>query len=605
MAAFSSLYTPPTPPPMLDRHSLPAELMHLTLVPPGPVKKLPGVANLILPPLTPPEDVPMHTVAHELYEAPLSRPVTPTAPIDFLANPTANTSHFFAEKTCEMICYMWFSPPKQPSDTMDVTAYPSPTHSPVQSQELFKEPASSWTVRLNPTPTFIQFMQKLLETTQVSQSVIVLSLHYIYRLKTSAQGFGAAQPGSEFRVAVVALMMANKFLDDNTYTNQTWSSISSIPLVEINKMELEFLDAAGWNLYVAHTDYKSWQKMLMGLVNARETEQVAASPHVVNRPPSYSQPRHRSTSPPAPSSASSLHPGPQFVPRSANRNSWTHSNPYPTPPYSHPSAPSYPELSQSQSLYELGAKRPPSPELDSRPSKRLSLQIPSWSYSGHSSASSANPSPLEGFAHNFGRMSLAGGGVSAGPSPHILHNQLSYASTPASTYSNGVASHGQSQVLIRPHACHSPSEGAKGKKGRLLYQPTASEIPPEYGQHTVHPTVTGAMASFNGSPAPYPGATYQYTPPQPGTCRLPPISTFHTAAAASRGSSPSLSSALGQLTPSRTTTSHSHYGHAQYAVPSPSSHPSHHHSYSQQWQNRPVQVGAFANNGPPGVWRTL
>jgi hypothetical protein len=123
----------------------------------------------------------MHTVAHELYEAPLSRPVTPTAPIDFLANPTANTSHFFAEKTCEMICYMWFSPPKQPSDTMDVTAYPSPTHSPVQSQELFKEPASSWTVRLNPTPTFIQFMQKLLETTQVSQSVIVLSLHYIYR----------------------------------------------------------------------------------------------------------------------------------------------------------------------------------------------------------------------------------------------------------------------------------------------------------------------------------------------------------------------------------------------------------------------------------------
>lgn len=56
-------------------------------------------------------------------------------------------------------------------------------------------------------------MQKLLETTQVSQSVIVLSLHYIQRLK-EGNGVTAAQPGSEFRIAVAALMMANKFLDE-------------------------------------------------------------------------------------------------------------------------------------------------------------------------------------------------------------------------------------------------------------------------------------------------------------------------------------------------------------------------------------------------------
>jgi hypothetical protein len=56
-------------------------------------------------------------------------------------------------------------------------------------------------------------MQKLLETTQVSQSVIVLSLHYIYRLKDRNR-FTPAQPGSEFRIAVAGLMMANKFLDE-------------------------------------------------------------------------------------------------------------------------------------------------------------------------------------------------------------------------------------------------------------------------------------------------------------------------------------------------------------------------------------------------------
>ena len=56
-------------------------------------------------------------------------------------------------------------------------------------------------------------MQKLLETTEVSQSVIVLSLHYIYRLKERNES-SVGKPGSEFRVAVVALMMANEFVDE-------------------------------------------------------------------------------------------------------------------------------------------------------------------------------------------------------------------------------------------------------------------------------------------------------------------------------------------------------------------------------------------------------
>ena len=81
-------------------------------------------------------------------------------------------------------------------------------------------------------------MQKLLETTQVPQSVMVLSLHYIHRLK-ERNLFTPAQSGSEFQIAVAGLMMTNKFLDEynlwlyqkkkrdysllfsNTFTNKT------------------------------------------------------------------------------------------------------------------------------------------------------------------------------------------------------------------------------------------------------------------------------------------------------------------------------------------------------------------------------------------------
>jgi len=76
-----------------------------------------------------------------------------------------------------------------------------------------KNMSSVTSLQLVATPAFVSFMQKLLETTQVSQSVIVLSLHYIHRLKEK-NAYTPAQSGSEFRIAVTGLMMANKFLDE-------------------------------------------------------------------------------------------------------------------------------------------------------------------------------------------------------------------------------------------------------------------------------------------------------------------------------------------------------------------------------------------------------
>ena len=118
--------------------------------------------------------------------------------VDWLDVSRQQPAHFIAEKTCEMICYLWFSS-RSPS--------PKP-HSPVLRNSI-----ATSTLQLVASPLFVNFMQKVLETTQVSQSVIVLSLHYIYRLKERSR-CNSGQPGSEFRIAIAALMMANKFLDE-------------------------------------------------------------------------------------------------------------------------------------------------------------------------------------------------------------------------------------------------------------------------------------------------------------------------------------------------------------------------------------------------------
>lgn len=108
-----------------------------------------------------------------------------------------------SEKTAEMISYLWFSSKCDNHRTKRVRASPS----------FAKIDTSTAALQFSPSTKFIAFVRKLLETTQVSQSVIVLSLHYIYRLRQ--QNYNTpASAGSEFRVAVIALMLANKFLDE-------------------------------------------------------------------------------------------------------------------------------------------------------------------------------------------------------------------------------------------------------------------------------------------------------------------------------------------------------------------------------------------------------
>ena len=137
------------------------------------------------PPTPPPENVPS-----EEHVA------------SWFSDSRSHSSQYTAENTCEMICYLWFS---QSSNLSPVNTSPSQPYIPFNPK----------TARLqfSVSSVFVHFMQKLLQTTQLSQSVIVLSLHYVYRLKERNSGT-IAHPGSEFRVAVAALMMANKFVDE-------------------------------------------------------------------------------------------------------------------------------------------------------------------------------------------------------------------------------------------------------------------------------------------------------------------------------------------------------------------------------------------------------
>jgi hypothetical protein len=67
---------------------------------------------------------------------------------------------------------------------------------------------------VNVAASFAQFVTHLLKITQVSHSVVLISLLYIRRLAQHFAPLGRMAPGTEIRAFVVSLMLANKFLDE-------------------------------------------------------------------------------------------------------------------------------------------------------------------------------------------------------------------------------------------------------------------------------------------------------------------------------------------------------------------------------------------------------
>ncbi|KAN0062890.1 hypothetical protein ACQY0O_004711 [Thecaphora frezii] len=124
-------------------------------------------------------------------------------------------------------------------------------------------------LRLSARRRFKLFVKDLLNTTQVSNSVILLALLYIHRLKSRHPGL-RGEEGSEFRLFITALMLGNKFLDDHTYTNKTWAELSGIELKDITRMEVEFWLGLSMSIYVSDVDFRHWIRTLEQLAQRRQ-----------------------------------------------------------------------------------------------------------------------------------------------------------------------------------------------------------------------------------------------------------------------------------------------------------------------------------------------
>lgn len=138
-----------------------------------------------------------------------------------------------------------------------------------------------------PTPQFHKYVLQILSSTRLPSSTIILGLFYLAsRMRIVCEsGEDSCSSGTVYRMLTTCLLLGSKFLDDNTFQNRSWADVSSIPVFELNKMELDWLKGFGWTLhgrmYQDSEGFYMWRehwKAYEGdaqLAKARETQKLA------------------------------------------------------------------------------------------------------------------------------------------------------------------------------------------------------------------------------------------------------------------------------------------------------------------------------------------
>ncbi|KAI0432186.1 hypothetical protein F5Y09DRAFT_329774 [Xylaria sp. FL1042] len=228
-----------------------------------------------------------------------------------------------------MTCFFWF-------ETMDTIEAAEQINTHRQSEPL--PPLSRHT---EPCQAYKKWVHGILSTTQVTQNVVLLALLFVYRLKkTNPRVHG--NPGSEYRLLTVALMLGNKFLDDNTYTNKTWAEVSGISVKEIHVMEVEFLSNMRYGLLTSKEEWQEWLHKLACYYKHCERARAEEAARQAQTTPIHLSPSQGRFTPPLPSPTAmlptSMHGASSLVsaysPSSTQHNGWDnayHSTPTVSP----------------------------------------------------------------------------------------------------------------------------------------------------------------------------------------------------------------------------------------------------------------------------------
>ncbi|KAJ7283524.1 hypothetical protein C8J57DRAFT_1217922 [Mycena rebaudengoi] len=169
----------------------------------------------------------------------------------------------------------------------------------------FSRPSGMVKQRPGSPPSYLaNAVHSLLLSTLLQPSAVFLALWYIVRLpvyfdaaplgadslkelhfRVALLGAGLDQDANEanapFRLVVLGCMLANKWLDDHTFSNKTWHTISNVPIQTLNRLESLALDIFSYDLSIPSSDWTQW---LSHLVSYHTVSSSPSRPQPISRP---------------------------------------------------------------------------------------------------------------------------------------------------------------------------------------------------------------------------------------------------------------------------------------------------------------------------------
>jgi len=103
---------------------------------------------------------------------------------------------------------------------------------------------------------------------------LVLALMYLDRLRSNNTKYLSTITSTD--LFLVSLMVASKYLyddgEEDEVFNDEWATSGNLEKKELNRLELEFLSAIDWNIYVSPDDYELTTQKLEWAVATKEVE---------------------------------------------------------------------------------------------------------------------------------------------------------------------------------------------------------------------------------------------------------------------------------------------------------------------------------------------
>ncbi|CAG8540723.1 11778_t:CDS:2 [Diversispora eburnea] len=106
---------------------------------------------------------------------------------------------------------------------------------------------------------FNNFCVETILKIKISKETVFIAIKYVQKYMKRGN---TANFKNEYELFTIALMVAHKWHNEPVYKNKTWSDFTHIPLIEINKLEIAFIESLNYKIHIDGEKYSFWLNCL-------------------------------------------------------------------------------------------------------------------------------------------------------------------------------------------------------------------------------------------------------------------------------------------------------------------------------------------------------